>query len=148
VIAVNDPRDQYHLVKPGEAAEKMFADDPFMLAAVRRARAEKDPERKPWWFFVVAGLIALALGGAASGAVYLIGDLSDLENPLAPGSGPVAGMLLAAGILGYRPQNYRIEGTERRLVLWAPLAPLWRLGAIGVALVWTAAAVTLVLVQP
>jgi hypothetical protein len=125
----------------------MFADDPFMLAAVRRARAQKDPVRKPWWFFLLTMPFALALGAAATGAVYLLGDAADVLNPLAPMSGLCAGLVLAGGVIGYRPGRYRVEGTDEKLILWAPLAPLWRVGAIGVGLVWTAAAVGLVLAQ-
>ncbi len=64
-MAQDEGDPHFRLERPGERAEEMFKDDAFMLAAVRKARAEPDPVRKPWWWIalmLLAGVACAAIG--------------------------------------------------------------------------------------
>src|SRR4051794_27205490 len=113
-----DPR--WRLERPGAGAEQMFADDPEMLEGVRRARAERDPVQKPWWWIALQ-LVAGLVGAAATtlGMMALTGG--KLPEPLVPLTGLLGGCLVFIGAVGHLPGKFRVVETDERLTLWKPL---------------------------
>jgi len=115
----------------------MFEDDPEMQELVRKAQADPEPEHKPWWYGAIVGVAMLAVGASDRHTFPDMGVLAYRASvfPL------FAGGLLAIGVLGWRPGNYRNIQTDERLVLWKPLK-LWLRGlyvlASGAVLVFGA----------
>ncbi len=112
---------------PAPGAEKMFANDPEMLALIKQAREEKgpNPRRKPFWWQLVLGGLGVLWAAAATVPTLLL-DVGLPFHPLQPAAGLLGGMLLAIGILGHLPGRYRITDGSGRTVdesttLWKPI---------------------------
>ncbi|MGZ3452122.1 MAG: hypothetical protein ACXVEF_21110 [Polyangiales bacterium] len=145
-------QQEFHESGPGAGAEKVFANDPEMLAMVRAEReriAREGPAmRKPMWWQALMVLLGLAWAGAAT--VPAILEVVPF-HPLLPASGLFGGMCLSLGILGHRPGRWIIRdertGSEEKATLWKRMPIMMRLGAFAVWLVAPAAAVGLLLLQ-
>jgi hypothetical protein len=108
---------KWRLERPGAAAEDMFKDDPWMLANVRKLRAEPDPVQKPWWWIALQLLAGAAMAGAMTCALLALGWSF---HPLAPIAGFTGGCAFFIGLVGWRPGAFRVRETDERLTLWKP----------------------------
>jgi hypothetical protein len=136
---------------PAPGAERMFADDPEMLAMIKKARereGEPGPRRKPWWWQGI--LVVAGLSGAAAVTAPALAGLVPF-HPLLPASGLFGGMVLALAALGHRPGYYEITDGQsmegEKATLWKPMPALHRALALLIALAAPAVGVGLVLMQ-
>jgi hypothetical protein len=104
-----------------------------MLAMVKKAREERDPVRKPWWWFVLQLLSALVGGAITTGVVWELGW--GMPHSLVPIAGVAGGLAVFSAVMGFLPGNYRIIETDERLTLWKPLSGKMRaaIAAGGIA---------------
>ncbi len=142
-------QEHYQEAGPGENAEQVFADDPEMLAMIRKARQEQGTvSKKPiaWQIF----LVGLGLFVSAATTMPALLDIIHFHFVL-PSAGLFGGMSLALGILGHRPGQYEIDqglGNEpKKATLWKPLKGIERLGAFALGLGAPAAAIVLQLLS-
>jgi hypothetical protein len=114
----------------------MFKDDPWMLANVRKLRAEPDPVQKPWWWIALQLLAGAAMAAAAT--IALLG-LGWNFHPLAPLAGLLGGSAIFIGLVGHRPGAFRVRETDERLTLWKPTTGWLRAAFFAGGLAVTAA---------
>src|SRR5689334_16653198 len=110
---------QWQLERPGARAEQMFANDPEMLEMVRKARAERDPVQKPWWWIALQ-LLAGAVGAGATVVGTMALGWGLVPHPLVPLAGLAGGCAAFIGVVGHCPGNFRVVETDQRLTLWKP----------------------------
>jgi hypothetical protein len=141
---VSDDERRFKLERPTAAAEEMFKDDAFMLASVRKLRAEPDPLVKPWWWIALLLLAGVALGGASAAGMLA---LAWPFHPLVPLAGFSGGCAVFIGVIGYHPGSFRVRETDERLTLWKPTRGLARAAFLAGGLAFAAAGPLLVVLD-